>query len=168
MVQGIAQLTRKLTVTMPAKVEAATRAAMEKGADELVAMMKRLAPVLKEPDRRRRPGELRDSIGWTWGDAPKGAIVLAESKADSRGLKITVFAGNEKAYYARWVEFGVAQQQAGQKVTDKSGRTRKSRRTTKGGAAQPFFFPSYRAMRKRIKSRITRAMKKAIQSENAT
>ncbi|BCH32636.1 hypothetical protein MesoLjLc_45660 [Mesorhizobium sp. L-8-10] len=133
MVKGLAQLQRKLTVTIPAKVEAATRAAMEKGADELVAMMKRLVPVDQ--------GDLRDSIAWTWGEAPKGAVVLAESKAESRGLKITVYATDFKA---RWIEFGTVKM-----------------------AAQPFFFPSYRAMRKRIKSRITRTMKKAIRSESA-
>jgi HK97 gp10 family phage protein len=136
MVQGIAALNRKLTVTIPAKVEAATKKAMEKGADELVGMMKRLVPVDQ--------GDLRDSVGWTWGDPPKGAVVIAKSEPDSRGLKITVYAGNVKAYYARWVEFGTVKM-----------------------SAQPFFFPSYRAMRKRIKSRITREMKKAIRSESA-
>ena len=136
MVQGLAQLNKKLTVTLPAKVEEATRKAMEKGAQELVDMMKRLTPV--------NTGALRDSIGWTWGDAPKGAAVVAQSKEDSRGLKITVYAGNADVYWARWNEFGTSKM-----------------------AAQPFFFPSYRALRKRIKTRITREMKKAIKAESA-
>lgn len=118
---------------MPAHVEAAARRAMEKGAKELVAAMKRMVPV--------DSGDLRDSIGWTWGSAPKGSRVLAESASDSRGLKITVYAGNNEAFYARWVEFG----------TSKS-------------AAHPFFFPAYRSLRKRIKSRITREMRKAIKA----
>ena len=132
MVQGIPQLKKKLTVSIPAKVEAATRKAMEKGAEELVQMMRRLVPV--------DSGDLRDSIAWAWGEAPKGAVVLAESAPTERGLKITVYATDFKA---RWIEFG----------------------TIKMGA-RPFFFPSYRALRKRIKSRITREMKKAIRAES--
>jgi HK97 gp10 family phage protein len=133
MVKGIAQFNRKLTTVIPAKVEAVTRKAMETGADELVAMMKRLVPV--------DHGDLRDSIAWKWGNAPKGATVLAESK-ESRGLKITIYATDFKA---RWIEFGTIKM-----------------------SAKPYFFPSYRALRKRIKSRITREMKKAIQAESAS
>lgn len=131
MVEGVDALTRKLTVVIPAKVEAATRAAMEKGADELVAMMKRLAPV--------DSGDLRDSIAWTWGAAPRNSIVLAKSSPDGKGMRIVVYAGDDFAFYARMVEFGTVK-----------------------SAAQPFFFPSYRAMKKRIKSRVNRAMRKAI------
>lgn len=137
MVQGISALNKKLTVTIPAKVEATTRKAMEKSAQELVDMMKRLVPV--------DSGDLRDSIGWTWGDAPKGSftILKASGGAAYSGLRIVVYAGNREAFYARWQEFGTQKQ-----------------------AAQPFFFPSYRTLRRRIKSRITREMKKAIQAEN--
>ncbi|WP_242224032.1 HK97-gp10 family putative phage morphogenesis protein [Shinella zoogloeoides] len=134
MVEGVAAFKKKLTVTIPARVEAAARAAMEKSAEELVAMMKRLAPV--------DTGDLQMSISWTWGKAPEGATVIAESSEDSRGLKITVYAGSKAAYYVRWQEFGTSQMRA-----------------------HPFFFPSWRALRKRIKSRITREMKKAIQAE---
>lgn len=136
MVQGIAALNKKLMVTMPAKIEAATRKAMETGAQELVDMMKRLAP--------HQTGELRDSIGWAWNKAPAGATVIGESAPTSRGLKIVVFAGDEVALYARFVEFG-----------------------TSNAPAHPYFFPSYRALRKRIKSRVTREMKKAIRAESA-
>lgn len=137
---GLDRLKRKLTVTIPAHVEKATAAAMEQGAEEIVGMMKRLAPV--------DSGALRDSIGWTWGDAPAGAMVLGKSKSvGSRGRKyITIYAGTRDkklgdadAFYARFVEFG-----------------------TQAMAPQPFFFPSYRALRKRVRSRITRSMKKAI------
>lgn len=132
MVQGLDKLNRKLKVTIPAKVEAATRKAMEKGAQELVDMMKRFAPV--------DSGDLRDSIAWRWGEAPKGAVVLAQSKSDSRGLRISVYATDFKA---RWLEFGTVKMRA-----------------------HPFFFPSYRSLRKRIKSRITREMRKAIRAED--
>lgn len=134
MVQGVARLTKKLTVTLPRRIEDATRKAMETGAEELVAMMKRLVPV--------DDGDLRDSIGWKWGAAPGGSIALAESEPDARGMRITIYAGNEKAYYARWQEFGTVKM-----------------------AANPFFFPSWRALRKRIRSRITREMRRAVKSE---
>lgn len=138
MVEGLDSLRRKLTVTIPERVRRQTRLAMEKGAGEIVDMAKALAPVLSEHDPRRKAGALRDSIGWTWGDAPKGSIVLARSAA-SDGERITIYAGNDEAFYARWVEFG-----------------------TQKMPAIPFFFPSYRALRKRVKGRITREMKKAI------
>lgn len=127
MVKGVRELNKALAA-MPRKVEIATRKAMEKGADELVAMMQRLVPVDQ--------GDLRASIGWTWGEAPKGATVLAESAPDERGLKITVYATDFKAH---WLEFGTVKMRA-----------------------QPYFFPSWRTLRKRIKSRIVREQKKAI------
>ncbi|MBD9372111.1 HK97 gp10 family phage protein [Rhizobium sp. ARZ01] len=134
MVQGLARLNKKLTVTLPKRVEAATRKAMETGAKELVEMMKRLVPVDQ--------GDLRASIGWSWGAPPKGSAIIASSPYDSRGMRIVIYAGNKEAYYARWQEFG-----------------------TVNMAANPFFFPSWRSLRKRIKSRITREMKKAVKAE---
>lgn len=138
MVQGLDRLKRKLTVTIPARVRERTRAAMEKGANEIVAMAKNLVPV--------DTGALRDSIGWTWGDAPKGSTVLAQSSEIGGGERITIYAGtrdktlgDRDAFYARWVEFG-----------------------TQNMAPYPFFFPSYRALKRRVKGRIKREMRKAI------
>jgi HK97 gp10 family phage protein len=132
MVVGLQSLKRKMTVSIPAKVRDATRMAMAKGATEIVALMKNRVPVDK--------GDLSDSIGWTWGDAPAGAIVIAQS-AQASGERITIYAGNKAAYYARWVEFG-----------------------TQKTSPQPYFYGSYRQLRKRTKSRITREMKKAIKA----
>lgn len=137
-VEGLRSLSRKLTTTIPARVLARTRKAMEAGANEIVALAKSLCPVLSAYDARRQPGALRDSIGWTWGDAPSGSIVLAQSSS-LEGLRITIFAGDDKAFYARWVEFG-----------------------TQKAAASPFFYPSYRALKRRVKGRITREMRKAV------
>ncbi|MCA1368075.1 HK97 gp10 family phage protein [Bradyrhizobium sp. BRP14] len=138
MVEGLNSLRRKLTVSIPYRVLQRTRAAMEKGAGEIVDMARSLAPVLSDHVPRRKVGALRDSIGWTWGDAPKGSIVLAQS-ASVDGLRITIYAGDNEAFYARWVEFG-----------------------TQKMAPSPFFFPSYRTLRKRVKGRITREMRKAM------
>jgi HK97 gp10 family phage protein len=54
-------------------------------------------------------------------------------------LTATIYAGNDEAYYARWVEFGTVKM-----------------------AAQPFFYPSYRALRKKAKSNIKRSVTIAI------
>lgn len=103
---------------------------MEKSADEIVDMMKRLVPVDK--------GDLRDSIGWTWGDPPDGATVVA-SAVSSDGIAITIFAGGGDAFHARFVEFG-----------------------TRNMPAQPFFYVSWRANRKRVLARTKRALRKAV------
>ena len=128
---GLAKLHKKLArMSQGAKDE--IQKALEAAADEIVDMAKRLAPVDQ--------GELRDSIGWTWGKAPKGAITLGKvAEASLAGdLTITVFAGNSQAYYARFVEFG-----------------------TQKMPAQPYFYPAYRATKKRAKSRVRRSLTKA-------
>lgn len=53
-------------------------------------------------------------------------------------LAIKVQAGGKQAPHARWVEFGTVKMRA-----------------------RPYFFPAYRALRRRIRGRITRASKKA-------
>jgi HK97 gp10 family phage protein len=131
--------------------------AMEKSAQEIVDMMKGLVVV--------RDGHLRDSIGWTWGKAPKGSLkvgaIMGGSSAD---LIITIYAGDAEAFYARWIEFGTSPHS-----TAKGGGTKAGKKSlARGGGiqhpgtrAQPFFFVSYRANKKRAKSRITRAVNKA-------
>lgn len=139
MVQGLDRLKRKLTVTIPARVRERTRAAMEKGADEIVAMAKNLVPV--------DTGALRDSIGWTWGDAPEGAMVLAQSVKTEAGERITIYAGNKQTLVGARAQFQLARlQEFG----------------THKMAPRPFFYPAYRTLKRRVKSRINREMKKAI------
>lgn len=114
----------------------AIRPAMAAGADDIVAMAKRFAPV--------DTGALRDSIGWTWGtEIPEGSTALGSVK-NSRNpqLIITIYAGSKEVYYVKWKEFGT--------VTQK---------------AHPFFFPAYRAQRKSVKSKIRRAITKAAKLE---
>ncbi|WP_196258570.1 HK97-gp10 family putative phage morphogenesis protein [Pelagibacterium limicola] len=129
--RAIQRLNRKLS-RFTEDVAKELRREMEKSAQEIVNMARRLVPVDE--------GDLRDSIGWTWGNAPEGAMTLGEVRG-GRGkgnLRITIYAGNSKAFWARWVEFG-----------------------TKKMRARPYFFPSYRANKKRMRGRITRATNKA-------
>lgn len=140
---GLGRLKKKLKA-LPAAAEEEISKAMEQSADEIVAMAKGLAPV----DR----GELQDSIGWTWGEAPKGAMVLGKVKSRGRGagnLVITVYAGGGDAFYARFVEFGTAPH---------LNKGRFSGSQHPGTAAKPFFFPAYRATRKRARGRVARAI----------
>lgn len=139
--QGLDRLRWKLTRKIPRAVEQAAVQTMEAGATEIVRLMKSLAPVDE--------GELRDSIGWTWGAAPAGAMVLARSKvAGGKGRKqITIYAGNARTMVGSRNQFQLARlQEFG----------------TQAMAANPFFFPAYRALRKRVRGRVTRGIRKAI------
>lgn len=156
---GLDRLKRKLTVTIPAHVEKATVAAMETGAAEMVALMKSLAP--------KKSGTLANSIGWTWGDAPKGAMALGRMRGrGSTGRKyITIYAGDGDAYYARFIEFGTQGHTIKAKnapVLHLHGGIFVEEVQHPGSTAQPFFYPAYRALRRRVRGRITRQMKKAI------
>lgn len=142
-VQGLDKLKRKLRA-FPKVVEAEIRAGMETSAEEIVAMMKSLA--------QEDSGDLRDSIGWTWGDKPKYSQAVASVKTATGNMVLTIYAGNEKVRYAHLVEFGSAPHING-------GRFAGTKHP--GTAAKPFFYVSYRALRKRAKGRVTRAVNKA-------
>lgn len=132
-IEGAARLKRKLD-QLPEAYQREIFLVFEQGAESATGMMRRLVPV--------KTGALKNSIQWTWGDAPKGSISTTDHSAPKPGgpdaaKRITISAGNADAFYARWVEFG-----------------------TVNLAAQPFFFPSWRASRKGILSRNKRAMSK--------
>ncbi len=138
-IANLDRLNKKLK-RFPATVEDQIRKAMDQTATEMVAMMRSLVPV--------ESGALRDSIDWTWGNAPYGAMVIGEVRSSGKGagnLRLTIYAGTRNkalgdmdAYYARFVEMG-----------------------TKNMRARPFFYVSYRALKRRGKSRISRAIGKA-------
>ena len=142
----------------------AVRAAMEEMAEEMVAAMKRLVPV--------DTGKLRDSINWCWGAPPRSAKIIDTvkgPKGKDDGIdnnRITIFAGDEEAYYAAWVEFGTQAAVKGGRVADHrkgtGSHTRKSYRTHPGAAAQPFFWPTWRAQRKALRSKMNRHINAAI------
>lgn len=137
-IKNLDKLNRKLRNLSHGEIVDAISIAMAKGANDIVAMAKRFAPV--------DTGALRDSIGWTWGrEIPEGATALGTIGGKKKGkdnLIITVYAGSHKVFYAKWREFGT--------VTQK---------------AHPYFFPSYRAQRKPIKAAIRRAVRKAARTE---
>lgn len=143
-IQNLDRLKRKLGRLAQAAQDA-LRPVMEEIAERVVAMAKSLVAVDK--------GDLKKSIGWTWGEAPEGSMVLGKVKSRSSGnLAITIFAGGDQAFYARWVEFGTSSHiNEGKFAGTKHPGTR----------AQPFFYPSWRANRRSAKSKISRAITKS-------
>jgi len=89
---------------------------------------------------RRRSGTVARSINYAWRSP----------------LHVLVMAGSRKAFYAKPLEFG------------RKPKVQRSRRSGSsyehpGVRPHPFFFPSYRALRRRLKGRFYRAQRKAIQ-----
>jgi HK97 gp10 family phage protein len=144
MVEGTERLRARFKA-VPQKIIDEVANALEAEAIKIVAEMKRLVPV----GNYSGGGALRDSIGWTWGDAPKGSISVGKVRnaSDKFGrINITIYAGtrdkslgNADAFYARFQEFGTIKM-----------------------AANPFFFPAWRANRTRARRAAKRAISKAI------
>ncbi|HYD66171.1 HK97-gp10 family putative phage morphogenesis protein [Azospirillum sp.] len=133
---------------LPSEVRSAIKQALAEGADEITDMQRRLVP--------KQSGDLAKSIGSTFGKyrAENANVrgVSAFAGAGDPDLTVTIHAGDAKAYYASFVEFGTAPHVNGGKFKGTQHP---------GTAPQPFFFPAYRALRKRVKSRITRATNRA-------
>lgn len=153
---GLSKLDKKLR-RLPQVALVEIRAAMEAAAEQIVTLAKSLAP--------HETGDLQDSIGWTWGSPPRGSITLGKVAKSSLGkqLTITVYAGNDKAFYARWVEFGTAKHAI--KAKNAAAMGVDGRFGTEvdhpGATAQPFFYPAYRASRKEVKRKISAATRRA-------
>lgn len=144
-VQNREKLLRKLAA-LPQKARQAIGPALEQGAAEIVAMQKRLVP--------KDTGALERSIKYVKGTytPDRKARGLGGSGAGDPDLTVRVVAGDAEAWYARLVEFGTPPHvNAGKFAGSQHPGTR----------PQPFFYPPVRALRKRVKSRITRATKKA-------
>ena len=105
---------------IPDRVKKRINAANEKSAEELAAMMVRLAP--------KDQGDLIRSIRY-----------YEVADVSGAGVVWRVVAGDETAYYSRFVEFG-------------NGLV----------PAQPFFYSSVRAMRRLIRSRQLRAFRRGM------
>ena len=153
-VKGLESLNRKLTKSIPDKVYNNIRETLAAEADKIVAAMKRLAPI--------DSGDLQMSISWCWGNAPKGTMGLGHvgvgkggrggianrrtrkaftQSEDATGLRISIYAGGGDEYDAWFNEFG-----------------------TENMPASPFFYPVYRAYKRRAKAEVTRAVSKGVKA----
>lgn len=161
--EGRESLLRKMKA-MPPAVRSAIKQALAQGADEITAMQKRLV--------RRVSGELHDSITQTWGGGRVrySSVGTRTESAGDPDLTVRLSAGNAKVRYAHLVEFGTGPHNVTRGARKKySGMvhalTRKGKaRQHPGSKPQPFFFPPYRALRRRVRSRISRATSRAVRS----
>lgn len=115
------------------QVEEEVQAALEQSGEEMAAMARALAPV--------DDGDLRDSIKMT----TAGGLTPLHSSGGQQEvgrLSVRVTAGNSSVRYASIVEFG--------------------RKGARAMAARPFFWPSYRSLKRKFRGRTTRAINKAI------
>jgi HK97 gp10 family phage protein len=124
---------------IPKGVKAAVQPSLQKSGKELVDEMQHLAPVSADGSHGHPPGTLRDSIVMT----PAGEATPAHSQPGGSHVvpenAVAITAGNTACRYAHFPEYG----------------------TTKM-AAEPYFWPSYRLLKKRIQSRTKRAISKVV------
>lgn len=128
--------------------------------------------------RRRVPvddGDLRDSVGYVFGDAPPTSATQAlrtggpKDDDPATDLKVTVYEGNDVAFYAGFVEHGTAPGKKGDRAGARNadiaqnktaGRT--VQRTHTGTEAQPHFFPTWREKKRSVKARMAKAVKAGV------
>jgi HK97 gp10 family phage protein len=146
-VKGLDQLHRRFK-RIPVAVKRAAIASVVEGANEVAALQRRLVPV--------DDGDLKASITVT----PPGQSTPPYSQPGgqrvARETEAIVTAGNTKVRYAHLVEFGTAPHENGGMFEGTQNP---------GAKAQPFFWPSYRAVRRQVRSRISRSISKAIRDE---
>jgi HK97 gp10 family phage protein len=128
----LARLSRRLEA-IPREVREAVKPSLEKSGQELVGAIKQLA------ETSRDTGALIDSIQMTPGgqstppySQPGGSMIVPDNA-------VAVTVGNEKVRYPHLVEYGTSKM-----------------------AAEPFFWPAYRLLKKRMANRIKRSISKAV------
>lgn len=159
-IEGLDRVTRRIAL-IPKRALEALAEQLETNAIALVAEMKRLAP--------KESGKLAGSIGWTWGDAPKGSMTLGtvmSGRRKGRGfrvMRITIYAGGTEATKRSQAR------SSGTRIRDKNRSGSFDTDVailqefgTSKMAANPFFYPTYRAKKSAMKSAATRAFKKAV------
>lgn len=148
-----ARLLKRMQAIPPA-VRKRLRASLETSAQELTSLQRRLVP--------QSDGDLYRSIDYTFGNytSENYNVRGVSTGGDGRGdpdLTVFVHAGDAKAFYAAWVEFGTAgPYEIGGKFAGA---------THPGSEAQPFFLPPYRALRRSIRARTSRAIRAGIKDE---
>ncbi|WP_292052148.1 HK97-gp10 family putative phage morphogenesis protein [Brevundimonas sp. UBA5866] len=138
------RLRRKLKA-IPVEVRKAVRDQMRANGHDLAEMQRRLVPI-DEMD-------LHNSI-------------RTQDVSTSTRISIRNSVGGKRAHYARWVEFGTASRAAiparPSKRMRRTGVMTKAKAAHFGMTARPFFWPSYRALKRPMKRRVSAAARKAI------
>jgi HK97 gp10 family phage protein len=138
---------RKLAAIPPA-VRSAAKQALARSADEMTEAIRVAAP-------QGKTGNLKRSVAQTWGGGKVRYSSLAGNVGESGDpdLSVRISAGNSEVRYAHLVEFGTAPHINGGWAAGTQHP---------GTQAQPFFYPTYRRLRRRARSRVSRAITKAI------
>jgi len=137
---GLAKLEQRLK-KIPQPVKDAVKQEMGIQAAKIVVEMKSRVPA--------DTGRLRKNIGWTWGKLGKGQTAIAQAKIGMGDeLTLTIYAGNrdtqvkkgeKEKQLARYVEFGTVHVRA-----------------------HPFFFSSWRDMKRQVKADLRKAVRAAV------
>ena len=151
MVEGVAEFRRRMR-SVAQKVREPLRAELEKIAADIVRQMRSVVA--------RQSGALAASIDYTFDKPPKGSIRIATVGGGKDSLIVTIYAGGKTAagdaFYARFVEFGTKPHTIPVPGSDGPGVRHP------GAAAQPFFFPVFRANKKNVRARIRIVLRRAI------
>jgi HK97 gp10 family phage protein len=153
-IEGADRLKRRLErlASINGPVRRRVREALQQNGAEITAQMKAVVP--------RDSGDLANSIKAVFGtyqvaNANVRGVSTTGGGAGDPDLTLHIVAGDEKAWYARIVEFGTKEPRTVKRYFGNANQT-----VTVGAMpAKPFFFPVYRANKRRAKGRITRAMK---------
>lgn len=142
---GRAHLKRRM-LKLPEVMRTRAEGALEASADELVREIQAVAP--------RRSGDLADSI-------EKVPLPEGEGRV---GWRVVGGRKNGKGWYIRFVEHGTKPSPGEAPSRNRNYRRTvvmtKGKRAHAGTPAQPFFWPTYRRLRARMRGRVTRALKK--------
>lgn len=154
MVRGANNVDRKFRA-LPEMLLEEVRRELEVAARSMVAQMRAIVP--------KRSGALAASIGYTFGTkVPSGAIKIGSVRSSKAArIAVTIYAGNEAAFYARFVEFGTAPHSLATNASTKRGLRQDQGGQHPGATAQPFFFPTYRANRDKVRNQIRAAARRA-------
>ncbi len=117
---------------MPGQIKPAIKQALDKNADQLMSLQKNLVPV-------GETGVLASTIRKEQGALELSVVVKAGGEKTTKKIREDAKGGAPDYDYANAVEFG-----------------------TEHAAAHPFFFPAFRALKKTMKSRLSRAISAAI------
>jgi len=159
---------RRLTNELKKECLEIAKNEMAAQAERLVQLMKAKCPVNADPPPQA--GLLRDSIGWTFGEPPTKRGLMGSVRTrpgNSNEIIANVYAGNNEAFYARWVEFGTQAHSIG-KGADISRSKRQSRGGQHPGSpAQPFFWPSYRLLKNSMRAAVKQKLISAIEKRSS-
>lgn len=140
---------RYVLTKLPKETRLALRAAILSAADDVANMQKRLVPV--------KTGKLRDSIKVTPGDqdAPRYSQLRSKRQFPDPYLAAIISVGNTDVRYGHLVEFGTAPH---------VNEGRFPGTINPGTPPRPYFYPGYRASKKRAQNKINRAARQGIRN----